>query len=101
MPAESRGRLTASGAARLAALTSALPDRLQDTYGCPDCADAGAAYVVVSRNGSGRRSEYEYPSPPGELASLDAFLKSVMDALAQCTPTPDVALEGPCSPVSR
>jgi hypothetical protein len=96
-----RGRLTASGAARLAALSAALPPGLQESYGCPDCADAGAAYVVLSRDGANRRSSYEYPRPPAELASLDAFLKAVMDALARCAPTPEVTLSGQCSPVAH
>jgi hypothetical protein len=98
---ETRGRLTASGAAKLASRASALPERLQASYGCPDCADAGAAYLVVSRDAASRRSEYEYPSPPAELASLDAFLKEVMAALARCAATSDVTLEGACSPAPR
>lgn len=99
--ADNRGRLTSSGAARLAGLVAALPETLQDTYGCPDCADAGAAYVVVSREDASERSTYEYPSPPAALASLDAFLKDLWEALGQCVPSGDVALDGACSPLPR
>lgn len=99
--ADNRGRLASSGAERLAALLSGLSETLQETYGCPDCADAGAAYVVVSREGESRRSDYEYPSPPAELAALDAFLKGLTDALGRCTSSGDVAVEGGCTPLPR
>ena len=92
-----QGRLTASGGERLSSLTRNLPDSLQTTYGCPDCADGGLAYFVVVRGGSPRRVEYEFPSPPGELAALDSFLKGVMSALGLCVATPDVTLDGSCT----
>lgn len=100
--ASNEGSLTSGGAARLAALAAELPEELQDTYGCPDCADAGAAYVVVNRpDAAPMRVDYEYPNPPAELAALDAFLKSVMNALGTCQATSDVVLESTCSPVPR
>lgn len=99
--ASAEARLTSSGSARLASLVAGLPEALRDVYGCPDCADAGAAYVVLSREGMTRRSNYEYPSPTVELAALDSFLKSVMDALGRCASTPDVTITGSCSPAPR
>jgi hypothetical protein len=98
---EARGELTSSGSARLEELLSALPATLQEQYGCPDCADAGAAYVVVERGTSDRRSDYEYPNPPQELAALDAFLRDVMDALGSCRASADLGIEGSCVPVPR
>lgn len=99
--ADNRGELTSTGVSRLRSILAALPKELLDTYGCPDCADAGAAYVVVSRDGSSQRSHYEYPSPPRELAALDAFLKDVMDALGSCEATADAAPSGTCTPARR
>jgi hypothetical protein len=99
--ASSQARLTASGTERLASLVSSLPQGLDETYGCPDCADAGAAYIVVSREGANRRSSYEYPNPPRELAQLDAFLKEIMESMGACQTSALVTLEGECSAVPR
>ncbi|HXV59161.1 MAG TPA: hypothetical protein VEK15_00600 [Vicinamibacteria bacterium] len=99
--ASSQGHLTAAGSAGLSTLLSDIPQPLDDVYGCPDCADAGAAYVILNRDGVSRRSIYEYPNPPAELAALDEFLKEVMDALGACQSTAQVTIEGDCSPVPR
>jgi hypothetical protein len=98
--AENRGRLTSVGASRLQSLAAALPDDLLDTYGCPDCADAGAAYVVLSRESATERADYEYPAPPPDLAPLDAFLKGIMEALGECRPSSDVTIAPGCDPLS-
>jgi hypothetical protein len=90
-----RGRLTAQGAARLDSLASALPQNLLERYGCPDCADGGAAFVTVSRGSASRRVEYEYRRPPPELVELDAFLAGLMEALTECRSTPDMVV-GDC-----
>jgi hypothetical protein len=99
--AQTVGELTSTGAARLNALVGDLPTQLLERYGCPDCADAGAAYVVVERDSSGRRSEYEYPNPPGELAGLDTFLRELMDALGSCRSTAEVTVAGSCVPLPQ
>jgi hypothetical protein len=90
------GSLTARGRATLEALAGALPESLLPTYGCPDCADAGAAYVLVERGDETKRSDYEYPNPPPELAALDAFLKATMESLGTCQATGDVTLGPGC-----
>jgi hypothetical protein len=97
--ARGHGELTSSGVSRLNALLSALPPDLLETYGCPDCADAGAAYVVLRRDAALHRSVYEYPRPPGELAALDAFLREVMDALGSCQSNSQIRIAGGCTPV--
>lgn len=99
--AETRGALSPSGSTRLGTLLAALPTELLAQYGCPDCADAGAAWVVVDRGRSGQRSDYEYPSPPRELAALDAFLREVMESLGGCRPSADVSVAGACVPLER
>ncbi|HSF19707.1 MAG TPA: hypothetical protein VLK65_29570 [Vicinamibacteria bacterium] len=99
--ASSHGRLTADGSSRLSTVLSDIPGQLDEVYGCPDCADAGAAYVILNRDGVSQRTAYEYPNPPAELAALDEFLKEVMDALGACQSTAQVAIEGECSPVPR
>jgi hypothetical protein len=96
--AEAHGDLTTTGANRLQALLRRLPDTLQEQYGCPDCADAGAAHVVIERGTSRQRSDYEYPNPPPELAALDSFLREVMDTLGGCRSTAELSV-GACTPV--
>lgn len=97
--AQAGGALTASGSERLGQLLAALPGTLDEQYGCPDCADAGAAYVVVERDGVPHTSTYEYPNPPPELSALDAFVRGVTDALGRCQSTAEVAVVGPCVPL--
>jgi hypothetical protein len=96
--AQNRGRLTSGGSARLAGLSASLPDDLLERYGCPDCADGGASWVTIARDSGTRRTEYEYGKPPSELAAMDEFLASVMQALRECRGTSDVTLEAGCSP---
>lgn len=96
--AHNRGRLTAEGRARLESLASRLPEELLPVYGCPDCADGGAAFVTLVRGSGSMRVEYEYERPPPELSALDGFLRGAMDALSQCRATRQVILEGNCTP---
>jgi hypothetical protein len=97
--ASNRGQLTSSGAARLESLASGLPEELQETYGCPDCADGGASFLTVVRDSESLRTEYEYGNPPAELSAIDGFLKGVMDALGECRATADLTPEGSCTPL--
>lgn len=97
--ARGHGELTSPGVSRLNALLSALPSDLLETYGCPDCADGGAAYVLLRRDAATLRSAYEYPSPPRELAALDAFLREVMDALGHCRSSSQLHAATGCTPV--
>lgn len=96
--ASNRGQLSSQGATRLESLASRLPEELQQTYGCPDCADGGAFFLTIVRAGESMRVEYEYGNPPGDLSAIDGFLKEVMDALGHCRATADVTLEGSCTP---
>jgi hypothetical protein len=54
--------------------------------------------VTIARDSGTRRTEYEYGKPPSELAAMDEFLASVMQALRECRGTSDVTLEAGCSP---
>jgi hypothetical protein len=99
--AQNRGQLTPRAVSRLNDLVAALPADLPATFGCPDCADGGLGYLTIARPGETRRSDYEYPNPPSELAALDGFVKGVMDAIGACHTTTDVVLLGDCTPVPR
>lgn len=80
-----RGELTADGRARLdAALAGLDPQALEPVYGCPDCADGGAAYLELSRDAGQSRHMMEFGAPPDELAGLDELAMSLITALETC-----------------
>lgn len=43
---------------------------LEETIGCPDCADGGGQWIEISRGGKVHRVTYEFGTPPTELAEL-------------------------------
>lgn len=43
---------------------------LDETIGCPDCADGGGQWIEISRGGEVYRVTYEYGTPPPELEEL-------------------------------
>ena len=71
---------------------------LDPIYGCPDCADGGAAYVNVTRAGAESHHEYEYYEPPGVLVDLDEFVSGAMLNLRTCTSTWYMAVAEECDP---
>jgi hypothetical protein len=61
--------------------------RLQERYGCPDCADGGASQLRLIRNGVESTHEYEFGNPPDVLAEHDRFIQGTIDALQNCEET--------------
>lgn len=76
-------------AAEWQSLRSALEDapflRLEETHGCPDCADGGAEWVEVVEPALEKRVTFEYGESPREIADLVASLR----ALRQTFPRDD------------
>ncbi len=94
-----RGSLTLSGLEQLdVALRALAGAELDPVYGCPDCADQGAAYVVISRNGDASRHDVDFGRPPEVLADLHGLAMSFIDALESCTSTDFVAVAAGCEP---
>jgi hypothetical protein len=94
---ENRGSLTAEGRAALDAALAALGDAvLEPVYGCPDCADGGASYLTLVRDGQASRHDMEHGAPPPELAELDALATTLIDALQACQSTELVSAAGDC-----
>mgnify|MGYP002640626676 CR=1 FL=1 len=65
---------------------SNLPDvrdmqSLDDTIGCPDCADGGAEWVEVETTSGSKRVTYEYGAPPKEIAELARVLAELRAVL--------------------
>lgn len=82
---ESQATLTVEGRAALDAALAALGDTpLETQYGCPDCADGGASYVVLDRGGESTRHDMEFGNPPAELADLTALSGALIDAMREC-----------------
>lgn len=82
---ETQATLTVEGRAALDATLAALGDTpLEPQYGCPDCADGGASYLVLERDGAASRHDMEFGNPPPELAPLVALSSSVIDAMREC-----------------
>jgi hypothetical protein len=79
------GSLTAAGSERLAAAVAALANvPLQEVYGCPDCADGGAAYLRLEQGGRVSDHTMEFGAPPAELAELYAMTTAIIGALEAC-----------------
>ena len=79
------GELTKEGRARVDAVIAALDGvTLDPTYGCPDCADGGAAYLQLQESAGLTRIDMEYGSPPEVLADLYGLTTSMMTALETC-----------------
>lgn len=48
--------------------------KMNDTYGCPDCADGGAEWVEVSTNSGSKRITFEYGT---DLPDIQPFLDNI------------------------
>jgi len=96
---ENRGLLTPAARSRVASALEQLSGvPLDPVYGCPDCADGGAAYLVVEREGGIFRHDMEFGRPPEVLAELDGLATAMMDALETCVSNELVAVAGDCTP---
>jgi hypothetical protein len=88
-----QGTLTPAGQAKAMGLAAELSGvALEEVYGCPDCADGGAAKVVLQFGGEISEITYEYANPPDLLASVDAFTQGLIDALTNCVSSEDVVI---------
>lgn len=100
--ADNAGTLTPTGLAAAEEIALALADvALDDVYGCPDCADGGAAYVLLERDGQQSRHAYEFAAPPDVLAAADAFLADLMAALDGCEATEHLVPADDCEPLQE
>lgn len=97
-----RGSLTDEGRDRLDEALAALEGvELEPVYGCPDCADGGAAHLDILRGGEVQRVEMEFGEPPEELAGLYAVAMSLIDALESCEAGALVEVGAECTAQER
>jgi hypothetical protein len=79
------GSLTSAGRDRLDRAVAALAGvPLEEVYGCPDCADGGAAYLTLSLAGAISQHSMEFGNPPAELAEIHDLALAIIDALEGC-----------------
>jgi len=83
---------------RNAALAAVAGVPLDAVYGCPDCADGGAAYLVLTDGTSTSRVEMQADQPPGFLADTYRIATSLMGALAACASDDLVVVDEDCAP---
>ena len=94
---EAKGVLTTGAAAKLQNLESALAGQnLQKTYGCPDCNDGGAKYVVFSDGKVTSKHNYEYGKPPLALLDIDQLVFTAIKGLQACKGDDTVVVQVPC-----
>jgi hypothetical protein len=93
------GALTPEGQRLLAdALDDVDPASLEKTYGCPDCADGGAAYLAFTAGENASRHAMEFGNPPAELAEAYALAASMMSALETCRSGELLVVSADCAP---
>jgi hypothetical protein len=94
-----RGTLTPLGVERMGAAANRLGGvTLAPVYGCPDCADGGAAYVMLTADGVTSRHDMEFGSPPEVLADLHQLAMATMKALETCGSNELVTVADDCAP---
>ncbi len=94
-----RGALTAVALERIGAAVEKLNGVVLDpVYGCPDCADGGAAYLMLARPGVTSRHEMDFGRPPEVLAELQGLAMAMIDALETCGSDELVAVADDCEP---
>ena len=57
---------------------------LEETYGCPDCADGGAEWVEISFDTLVHRVVFEYQNEPEELTPVVSALRDLMVRFEDC-----------------
>jgi len=96
------GTLTSLGQDRLdAALASLSVDELEPLYGCPDCADGGAAYLTFSADGATTRHDVELGAPPDAMAEPYDLAMELMAALEACRSSDLVSVAADCQAQER
>lgn len=98
--ATTSGTLTDQGVQRLTEVAAdVVPAALDEVYGCPDCADGGAASLTFSTGGDVVTSTYDFGGPPPELTDADALGAEILEAMRTCTSTGLVTVDNACTPL--
>jgi uncharacterized protein YdeI (BOF family) len=91
------GTLTGEGQMLIDAAVQRLSGvSLDSVYGCPDCADGGAAYLMMERDGVTSRHDMEFGRPPEVMAELHGLATRVIDALETCVSNELITVSDDC-----
>jgi hypothetical protein len=94
-----RAELTAVARDRIGAAVARVAEvTLDSVYGCPDCADGGAAYLEVVRHGVASRHDMDFARPPDVLTDLYDLAMAMIGALEGCAPSELVVVDDACEP---
>lgn len=97
-----RGELTPTGREQIDVAVAALDGvALEATYGCPDCADGGAAYVSLDDGASVSRHDMEFGSPPAVLKDVFELSMRLMASLETCQDSELVTIAEDCVAYQR
>ena len=93
------GSLTAKGQELLSDVLKGVDvASLEATYGCPDCADGGAAYLTISQREAMSRHDMEFGNPPAELEPVHALATGIISALEACISDEIMTASADCVP---
>jgi hypothetical protein len=59
-------------------------NKLQETFGCPDCADGGAEWVQIVTGTTTHKITFEYHNEPQEVKQYIDKLRSLHDSFKDC-----------------
>ena len=57
---------------------------MQETIGCPDCADGGAEWLELGFEDLVKRVTFEYGNEPGEFENIIPALRELMNGFNDC-----------------
>ena len=57
---------------------------LEETIGCPDCADGGAEWIEIFTQEGSKKVMYEYGNPPKEVKPYLKEIKSIFEKMDEC-----------------
>lgn len=98
--ATTSGTLTEVGMRRLAEVAAPVaPAELDEVYGCPDCADGGAASLTFASDDGPVTATYDFGGPPPALTGADALGEEILEAMRTCTSTELVTVDDGCTPL--
>jgi len=96
---QANAELTEDGVSELEAILGDLTDvALDETYGCPDCADGGATHVTLLRGADESTHTWETGNPPVVLEAVDAFIEDSIEDISDCTSTDLLEPTEDCGP---
>ncbi len=58
--------------------------KLEETIGCPDCADGGAEWIEITTSEGSKKVTYEFGEAPSAIKSFIKDLRKLYEELGEC-----------------